>query len=452
MGKLLLRNATIVTGNRTVSGCLGTDKGLIQGIWEGDNCPESAREEAEVLDLKGWVILPGVIDAHVHFRDPGMTQKADIGSESRAALLGGVTSFIDMPNTQPPTTDETTLDAKREKARKTSWCHYGFHLGATNGNPDFLRRAAKSPDLRPHFGGIKVFMGSSTGGMLIDRNDILDHIFSIPGKPVLVHCEDENTIRKNLISARLRYGDDIPVWMHPYIRSREACIRSTKRALELASLHGTRLHLLHITTAEELDLIRRAKDKGMSVTAETSANYLWLSENDYLSKGALIKCNPAVKTVGDCAALRHAVLDGTIDTIGSDHAPHLMTEKRNPYMQCPSGMPTLQESLSVMLTVARQEGLSLPRLADLMATGAARIFGIRGRGILAPGMAADLTIVDPAAEFTVSKPAYKCGWSPYEGVTLCGAVRMVFLDGKPVVKDGIVLPGSPNGTALTFDA
>lgn len=472
MARILLTNATIVTGASSKKGALAIDGERIAGIWHrgGSDLDDSAAVQAfpdsEIIDLDGKVLMAGGIDAHVHFREPGMERKADIESESKAALLGGVTSFIDMPNTKPPTTDLETLQDKLNRASERSWANYGFHIGATNGNAAMIREYLAEGH-GAEFGGIKVFMGSSTGNMLVDDNDALSDLFRIQGKPILIHSEDEGIIKANLEAAKAKFGEDIPFSEHPRIRNRKACIRSTAKALAMAIEYGTRLHVLHVSTAEEVEMIRAAKIHNPNITAETSANYLWFCDEDYEKLKGKVKCNPAIKSASDREALRKGLAEGIIDTIGSDHAPHLLSEKVDNYLKCPSGMPSVQQSLSALLTAAAlyNEGknaddealISLSRIASAFSERPAEILGIKDRGHLKVGNYADLVILDPEQEYSVKSHAdlvrnvpeqeysvknvaYKCGWSPYEGTTLRGVIDRVFLNGKQVIADSRLLP------------
>lgn len=425
---ILLKNAVIVTGVSAERGTLGIDGEIISGIWE--EVPDIPG--AEVIDLEGRVLMAGGIDAHVHFREPGMTWKADIGSESAAAVLGGITSFIDMPNTSPAATTMEAIEWKLDRAKETSSANYGFHIGATNSNAAMIREYIESGK-GERFGGIKVFMGSSTGNMLVDRAEALEDLFKIKGKTILIHSEDESIIKRNLADAKARYGSEIPFEAHPLIRSREACVKSTAKALELAIKHGTRLHILHVSTKEEAEMIREAKRSNPGITAETSANYLWFSDKDYSLMAGKLKCNPAVKSGADREALIEALKDGTIDTIGSDHAPHLKEEKDRPYLDCPSGLPTIQQSLPAVLTIASKVGIPLSRIASAFSEKAAEIFGIQERGFLRPGYKADIVAINPTQELIVERPAYKCGWSPYEGCHFNGAIEKVWINGSLVV-------------------
>ncbi len=467
MARILLTNATIVTGASTKKGALAIDGERIAGIWyredsaSDDSEASRAFPNAEIIDLGGKVLMAGGIDAHVHFREPGLERKADIESESKAALLGGVTSFIDMPNTMPPTTDLETLQDKLNRACGRSWGNYGFHIGATNDNAAMIREYLAEGHGN-EFGGIKVFMGSSTGNMLVDNNETLTDLFKVKGKPVLIHSEDEGIIKANMEAAKAKFGEDIPFSKHPRIRSRKACIRSTAKALAMAIEYGTRLHVLHVSTAEEVEMIRAAKIHDPNITAETSANYLWFCDEDYETLKGKVKCNPAIKSTSDREAIRKGLAEGIIDTIGSDHAPHLLSEKVDNYLKCPSGMPSVQQSLSVLLTVAAlyNEGknaddealITLSRIASAFSERPAEILGIKDRGSLRIGNYADIVVIDPEQEYSVKEVAYKCGWSPYEGITLRGVIERVFLNGRQVVASGQITAESSAGKKLEFSA
>lgn len=467
MARILLTNATIVTGASTKKGALAIDGERIAGIWyredsaSDDSEASRAFPNAEIIDLDGKVLMAGGIDAHVHFREPGLERKADIESESKAALLGGVTSFIDMPNTMPPTTDLETLQDKLNRACGRSWGNYGFHIGATNDNAAMIREYLAEGHGN-EFGGIKVFMGSSTGNMLVDDNETLTDLFKVKGKSVLIHSEDENIIKANLEAAKAKFGEDIPFSEHPQIRSRKACIRSTAKALAMAIEYGTRLHVLHVSTAEEVEMIRAAKIHNPNITAETSTNYLWFCDEDYETLKGKVKCNPAIKSTSDREAIRKGLAEGIIDTIGSDHAPHLLSEKVDNYLKCPSGMPSVQQSLSVLLTVATlyNEGknaddealITLSRIASAFSERPAEILEIKDRGSLRIGNYADIVVIDPEQEYSVKEVAYKCGWSPYEGITLRGVIERVFLNGRQVVASGQITAESPAGKKLEFSA
>lgn len=461
MGKYLLTNATIVTGSYKEKGAILIDGERISRIWtENENgalIVPDAPEGFQTIDLESKVVMAGGIDAHVHFREPGATHKADMESESKAALLGGITSVIDMPNNNPPTVSEKALDEKFDMANGHMWTNYGFHIGATNANVDEIKKliAQRPQDIA----GVKVFMGSSTGNMLVDDSNSLAALFGIHEKPVLVHSEDEGMIRSNLEKAKQQYGEDIPLSEHPNIRSRKACFMSTMRALEMAMSKGTRLHICHVTTYEEIHMIRAAKLQTKRITAESSANYMTFCDEDFATLGAKVKCNPSVKTADDKQIIRDAFHDGIIDTIGSDHAPHLLSEKDAPYTKCPSGMPSIQQSFSGVITAALAEETPLERVASAMSERSAEIFEIKHRGFLREGYYADIVVIDPEMEFTVgdkdsaSSSAgidYKCGWSPYEGLTLKGGITKVFLSGDIVVDGGKLVCDKPTGQKLSF--
>ena len=429
MSRLLLKNALIVTGTTSFNGCLGIEGERISGIWKKE--PEGF-EASGAIDLGGKILMAGGIDAHVHFRDPGLTWKADIGSESESALLGGITSFIDMPNTKPPTISIEALEEKSMTASLKSRANYGFHLGATNTNVSLIKEYLDA-GMAGRFAGIKVFMGSSTGNMLVDNDKSLNELFKIGKKPILVHCEDEGIIRANMEASAKTFGDSIPFSMHPRIRSREACIKSTGKAIRMALEYGTALHILHVSTKEEIEMIREAKVHNPKITAETSPNYLWFCDKDYDRLQGKVKCNPSIKSGPDRDALRQALAEGVIDTIGSDHAPHLLAEKDEPYLKCPSGIPSVRESLPVLLTVARDCGIPLERLAEVLSENPARIFGIKDRGFLKEGFFADLVVIDPDGITVPAGSGYKCGWTPYEGIALKGSVDMVWINGELAV-------------------
>ena len=437
----LLYNATIVTAEKEGKGAILIDGDSISKVyWEDQHQVPEITEDA--IDLQGKYIIAGGIDAHVHFREPGLTHKADMHTESRAAVAGGVTTVFDMPNTSPATISAEALAGKMQLAKGRSLAKIGFHIGASNSNADQICSLVKDGD--PATGlkasdipGVKVFMGSSTGNMLVDDRNSLERLFRIKEKPVLVHCEDEAMIRANLAAATEKYGDDIPFDQHPAIRSRQACIRSSIKALELAMTHGTKLVLCHISTREEMEMVRAAKQTNPEIIAETSCNYLWFSDEDYQRLGSRVKCNPAVKTAADRQALRDGLANGLIDTIGSDHAPHLLSEKDAPYAKAPSGLPSIQQSLPVLLTVAKQEDIPLTRIAAVFSENASKLYRL-DTGRIAPGMKADLVIFDFDKEFTVkAEDQYsKCGWTPYEGESLNGWIETVYVNGQKVLDNG----------------
>lgn len=445
---MILKNATIVTAEKEAVGSVAIDNGIISDVFFKDaedydfRLFKALKCDAEVIDLEGKWLMAGGIDAHVHFREPGLTHKADIYTESRAAVAGGVTTVFDMPNTNPPTITAEALKGKLELADGRSAANIGFHIGATNANADMIcsliREGDEACGVKPEdVAGVKVFMGSSTGNMLVDKGEALDRLFAVKEKPVLVHCEDEAEIKANLQKAIDTYGEDIPFTEHENIRSRRACIKSSIKALEKAIKYGTRLVLCHISTKEEVEMVRAAKMNNPGIIAETSCNYLWFSNEDYARLGSRVKCNPSVKTAGDRQALREALASGAIDTIGSDHAPHLLSEKNEKYCKAPSGLPSIQQSLPVLLTIAAQEEIPLTRIASVFSEKAAGLYGLK-RGKIAQGYAADIVVFDKDKEFVVrNEDQYsKCGWTPYEGETLKGWIETVLVNGNMVLKDG----------------
>lgn len=447
MKSILLHNATIVTsGKEAVGSVLINDGKIVKVVYKEEEAYDYhiyniRKEDPEVWDLEGKWLMAGGIDAHVHFREPGLTHKADMETESMAAVAGGVTSVLDMPNTSPATTSADALAAKIEMAKERVAANIGFNIGATNSNQDEIAGLLEGRHGVPaeHVGGIKVFMGSSTGNMLVDSGDALADFFRMKNRPVLVHCEDEDTIKANLEKAVEKYGEEIPFTEHENIRSRWACIKSSLKALEMAIKNGTRLVLCHISTKEELEMVRAAKLNNPEIVAETSCNYLWFSNEDYSRLGSRVKCNPSVKTVEDRQALREALANGVIDTIGSDHAPHLLSEKEGMYRQVPSGLPSIQQSLPVLLTIAAQEEIPLTRIASVFSEKAADMYGLK-RGKIEEGYAADIVIFDKEKEFTVKAEDQlsKCGWSPYEGETLKGYIETVLVNGEVALENGLV--------------
>ena len=439
---IFLHNATIITSEKEAVGSVLIEDGKIKDIIykEEDGYIPAVlnilKSGPQVMELEGKCVMAGGIDAHVHFREPGLTHKADMETESRAAAAGGVTFVMDMPNTNPPTITAQALKDKIDLAKGRTAGKIAFHIGATNSNADEICRLVcegdKEAGITPEdIAGVKVFMGSSTGNMLVDSGSSLDRLFAIKEKPVLVHCEDEKTIKDNLAKATEKYGEDIPFTEHENIRSRSACIKSSIKALEMAIKHGTRLVLCHISTKEEMEMVRAAKLSNPAIIAETSCNYLWFSNEDYERLGSKAKCNPSIKTPQDREALRRGLAEGLIDTIGSDHAPHLLSEKDNKYCKAPSGLPTIQQSLPVLLTIAKQDDIPLTRIASVFSEKASEIYGL-DTGKIAKGYAADLVIFDKDKEFTVKAEDQKgkCGWTPYEGEVLNGMIQAVMVDGN----------------------
>ena len=437
--KTLIKNALIVNEGRSFKGYLLIDDDRIADIQENQ---EYRGDYDTVVDASGCFVLPGIIDDHVHFRDPGLTHKADIASESRAAAFGGVTSYLDMPNTIPQTTTLEALEDKYKRAADCSAVNYGFFFGATNDNVNLF--TALDPHQVP---GIKLFMGSSTGNMLVDRRESLQKIFREATLPVMVHCEDTARINENMKKAKERYGDDPPVELHPQIRDVEACYQSTALAVNLAKTYGTQLHVAHVTTAKELSLF----GDNDRITAEVVVAHLMFSSDDYTSLGTRIKCNPAVKSADDRDALRKALTNGKITTVGTDHAPHLLSEKEGGAARAVSGMPMIQFSLVSMLELVDEGVLPIERLVQLMCHQPASLFEIRDRGYLRKGYKADIVIVSPNNAWTLTPDCIqsKCGWSPLEGHTFNWKVMHTFCNGHHLFNQG-VFDETYRGEALAF--
>ena len=442
---ILLEGAIIVTSEKEAEGSILIEGGKIADVLYseaedyGFRVFKAKNAGAEVVDCAGLHVMAGGIDAHVHFREPGLTHKADMATESLAAIHGGVTSVMDMPNTNPATVTAEALKGKLALAKEKAHTKTAFHIGATNENAEAICRMVQEGDaeagITPEdIAGVKVFMGSSTGNMLVDSSDTLGKLFAIKEKPVLVHCEDEATIKANLEKAVEKYGEEIPFTEHENIRSRMACIKSSIKALELAMKYGTKLVLCHISTREEAEMLRAAKLNNPEIIAETSCNYLWFSNEDYSRLGSRVKCNPSVKTPADREALINALAEGVIDTIGSDHAPHLLSEKEGTYTKAPSGLPSIQQSLPVLLTIAHDNEIPLTRIASVFSEKAAELYGLN-RGKIAKGYEADLVIFDKEATFVVKNEDQKskCGWTPYEGETLRGEIKAVYIDGNKII-------------------
>ena len=426
---MIIQGGTIVNENRVFKGTVVIDDDRITDILEEG---AAIREDEVVVDATGCYILPGIIDSHVHFREPGLTAKADMETESRAAAAGGVTSYFDMPNTVPQTTTLEALEEKFRLAAQKSHVNYSFFFGATNDNYELFSQLPA--DRIP---GIKLFMGSSTGNMLVDRDEALDKIFSTARLPLMAHCEDTAIINRNMAHYKQQFGEDPDVRLHPLIRSEEACLASTTKAIELAVMHDARLHVAHVTTAEELSLFAPYTSW---ITAEATVGHLYFSLTDYQRLGAKIKVNPAIKNFRDCQALRDGLMDGHIATIGTDHAPHLLEQKQGGCAKAASGMPMIQFSLVTMLELVDKGILSLERLVQLMCHNPARLFGVRERGYLRKGFKADLVIVRPHCPWTVTPDVIlsKCGWSPMEGHEYQWHVERTLCNGRWAYADGIV--------------
>lgn len=425
--KTLIYGGIIVNEDRSHYGSLVMENDVIAEVIEGKEIPCGNYDRK--IDATGLFVLPGVIDSHVHFREPGLTAKADIGTESEAAAYGGVTTFFDMPNTVPQTTSVDALDAKFRIAREKSHVNYSFFFGATNSNADALQTLD-----RHVVPGVKLFMGASTGNMLVDSDDSLHKIFSNATMPVMVHCEDTGMINANMTEAKSRYGDDPDVALHPLIRSEEACYASSSRAVRMARTYGTRLHVAHVSTAKELELFGHDRN----ITAEAVIAHLFFSDEDYARLGTRIKCNPAVKTAYDRSELRKALSSGAISTVGTDHAPHLLKDKEGGCARAASGMPMIQFSLVTMLELVDNGVLDMERLVRLMCHNPADIFEVRGRGYLRKGYKADIVLVGRDRRWTVTGDTVrsKCGWSPMEGHAYDWRVVKTICNGQVVYDDG----------------
>ncbi len=426
MKTILITNATLVNEGLSAPADLFIQNGRIEKI-----APALTNQSADItIDADGKMLLPGMIDCHVHFREPGLEQKADLHSESRAAVAGGVTSIMEMPNTKPAAITNAILEQKFALAAAKCLVNHSFYLGASNDNLEEL--LALNPKT---VCGVKLFMGASTGNLLVDRQQQLEDIFGQVKVPIALHCEDTHTIRENEKAARATYGENIPFTEHANIRSEAACYQSTALAVELAKKYGSKIHVLHLTTAKELELFKPGAVDTKKITAEACPHHLWFSDADYATKGALIKCNPSIKTAADRAALRQALLDNLIDTVGTDHAPHLWEEKQNPYGAAPSGMPVIQSALVSLL-----EYLLPEIVAEKTAHNPARIFQIQERGFIREGYWADLVLIDPNTPHTVAREniLYKCGWSPFEGTTFRSTIVSTIVSGQLAYANGTV--------------
>ena len=436
--RTLIRNGHIVNEGRVFDGDIVIEDDHIIEVSANTQHPSP---NTRVIDATGCYVLPGVIDDHVHFREPGLTDKADIDTESRAAAAGGVTSYFDMPNCRPQTTSLEALNDKFEASKRCSHVNYSFFYGATNDNADTFRclDATRIP-------GIKLFMGSSTGNMLVDRQQSLERIFSSCKLPLMVHCEDTDIVNCNMAEAQKAWGEDPPVSLHPLIRSEEACLSSARKAVELAKKYGTRLHVAHVSTAEELELFSPSSSRSShlsQITAEACVGHLYFTQLDHERLGAKIKVNPAIKTPVDQFMLRQALTDGRISVVATDHAPHLLEQKQGGCARAASGMPMVQFSLVTMLELVDQGVLPIQRLVELMCHNPARLFGVERRGFLRKGYRADITIVRPHAPWTVTRDVIlsKCGWSPMEGHEYQWRVERTLCNGHTVYHQGVVDTG-----------
>ncbi len=441
--KKLLKNAQIVNEGSIIKADL-----LIEGQRISKIAPFINDAAAQVIDLEGQFLLPGIVDDQVHFREPGLTHKGRIYTEARAAVAGGITSFMEMPNTVPQALTQELLEDKYLIGAKDSLANYSFFMGASNEN---LEEVLKTDPKR--VAGVKIFMGSSTGNMLVDDKEVLNSIFSKCKMLIAVHCEDEQTIRTNSAKMKAEYGEDLPIRFHPVIRNDEACYKSSSMAIELAKKHDTRLHILHISTAKETALFRNdipLKEK--KITAEACIHHLWFDERSYDEKGTLIKWNPAVKSLKDKEAIWSALLDDRIDIIATDHAPHTLEEKQNTYFNAPSGGPLVQHALVAMLEFYHQGKVSLEWIVTKMCHAPADCFQLKDRGFIREGFFADLVVVDPNKPWTVTKQniLYQCAWSPFEGTVFKSSVSKTFVNGNLVYNQG-VFDETTRGMRLEFD-
>ena len=427
----LIKNATLVNeGAKFVRDVL-IEGELIKEIAEQI---EDFAQNTTIIDARGKILIPGVIDDQVHFREPGLTHKANIASESRAAVAGGITSFIEMPNTVPQATTQELLEDKFKIAAKDSYANYSFMMGGTNDNLEELLKTDPK-----NVAAIKLFLGSSTGNMLVDDEDVLEKIFSSTNLLIAVHCEDETTIKNNLDKQKSIYGDDIPIELHPVIRSAEACYKSSSKAIELAKKTGARLHVFHLSTDIETELFtNKIPLEEKQITAEVCVHHLWFDDRDYKEKGTFIKWNPAVKSKKDKDGLWKALLDDRIDVIATDHAPHTLDEKKQAYTKAPSGGPLVQHGLLAMMETVRQGKISLEKVIEKMCHNPARLFKIEKRGFIKKGYFADLVLIDQenAREVNKENILYKCGWSPFEGTTFHSAVTHTFVNGHLMYNKG----------------
>ena len=439
-----IKNALIVNEGETYSGSVVISGETIAEVIKGDNLPTIPFNET--IDANGCYLLPGIIDDHVHFRDPGLTHKADIHTESMAAAAGGVTSYMDMPNTNPQTTTLEALDNKFKDAATKSIVNYSFYFGATNNNADLLPLLDKQKVC-----GVKLFMGASTGNMLVDRMETLKNIFSNAGMLIATHCEDQNIITAQANAYKEKYGEDPDIKYHPEIRSEEACYQSSKLAVQLAKETGARLHILHISTAKELTLLENKPLNDKKITAEACVSHLFFSSQDYETYAARVKCNPSIKTPADRDALREALTNNLIDVIGTDHAPHLLSEKEGGALKAVSGMPTIQFSLTAVMELVHQGIISIEQLVQKMCHAPASLYQIAKRGFIRPGYQADLVLINPNKEWTVTTDCLlsKCGWSPMEGQTFHSKVEKTFVNGNLVYADNQV-NALHRGQALSF--
>jgi len=445
--KTLIKNARIINEGRIFDGSVLIDGEFISKIFTSDQIPPELASKAAVIDAAGQYLIPGAIDDQVHFREPGLTHKGEIATESRAAVAGGVTSYMEMPNTNPQAVTQEILEQKYQRAAEVSAANYSFYMGATNDNLDEVLKTDGSKVC-----GIKIFMGSSTGNMLVDNEEVLSEIFRNTKLLVATHCEDEPTIIRNIAAYREKYGEFVPISAHPKIRSAEACFKSSAKAVELATKFGTRLHVLHLSTADEMKLFNPGKVADKHITAEVCVHHLWFDEHDYILKGNLIKWNPAIKSAADKAALWEALRTDRIDVVATDHAPHTLQEKEHSYFKAPSGGPLVQHSLTAMLEMSRKGLVSVEKVIEKMCHAPADLFRIDRRGYIREGYYADLVLVDPTNSWVVAPEniLYKCGWSPFDGMEFSHRVMATFVNGNLVYANGDIVSGI-QGRRLKFN-
>lgn len=445
MRTVLIKNANIVNEGKIIKGDVLVEDGLIIEISESISAKSA---NTKIIDADGCYLLPGMIDDQVHFREPGLTHKANIQTESKAAIAGGITSFIEMPNTNPQATTIKLLEDKFDIAAKTSWANYSFMFGGTNDNLEEILKV--DPE---KVAGLKLFLGSSTGNMLVDDPEVLEKIFSKTNLLISAHCEDEATIQKNLAHYKEKYGDDIPLEFHPMIRSEEACYISSSRAIKLAQKTGARLHVFHVSTDKEAHLFSNKKPLAQKkITSEVCVHHLWFTDADYKEKGTKIKWNPAVKSQKDKEGLLKALLDDRIDVIATDHAPHTLEEKNNNYVNAPSGGPMVQHALVALLELYHKGKISLEKIVEKFAHNPAILFRIKDRGFIKPGFKADLVLVDLNSPWMVKKEniLYKCAWSPLDGTVFKSRVTHTIVNGK-VVYENSKFASSSNAERLIFN-
>ena len=444
--KTLIKNATIVNEGLKFQGSVLIDGEKIVKIFPHVMAADFDLNEVEVIDANGLILMPGIIDDQVHFREPGLTHKGDLTTESRAAVAGGGTTYMEMPNTNPQAVTQAELQKKYDRAAEVSAANYSFYMGATNDNLDEVLKTDPSEVC-----GIKVFMGSSTGNMLVDDEKTLSEIFKHAPTLVATHCEDEKTILKNIEIARGRYGENVPMSRHAHIRSDEACYLSSSKAVELASNFNTRLHVLHLTSAKEMSLFNAGKVNDKKITAEVCVHHLWFDERDYIKYGTKIKWNPSIKCQKDKEALWEALLSDKIDVIATDHAPHKIEEKNNSYFKAPSGGPLVQHSLVAMLEMTKKGFITIEKVIQKMCHAPADLFRVENRGYIREGYFADLVLVDPNKSWIVSPEniLYKCGWSPFEGVEFSNTVVATYINGVCAFKNDKVLE-SVRGKRISF--